>query len=101
MERVSLGSLSEASRVFDAELLKPIIEELGQQLQPLGRDQRLADIPKTLTLVAGTLLSALPLLIQAMGAKAQTGQKRCQEPFLRFLGRPGTASWNGSRCRPA
>jgi hypothetical protein len=73
MERVSLGSLSEASRVFDAELLKPIIEELGQQLQPLGRDQRLADIPKTLTLVDGTRLSALPLLIQAMGAKAQTG----------------------------
>jgi hypothetical protein len=27
--RVSLGSLSEASRVFDAELLKPILEKLG------------------------------------------------------------------------
>jgi len=71
--RVSLGSVSEASRVFDAELLKPILEELGQQLQPLGRDRRLADIPKTLTLVDGTLLSALPLLIQAMGLKEQTG----------------------------
>ena len=37
MGRVSLGALSEASRVFDASLLKPILEELGQQLQPLGR----------------------------------------------------------------
>jgi hypothetical protein len=71
--RVAFGSLSEASRVFDAELLKPILEELGGQLQPLGRDRRLAEIPKTLTLVDGTLLSALPLLIQAMGLKQQTG----------------------------
>ena len=71
--RASLGSLSEASRVFDAELLKPIIEELGGQLQPLGRDRRLAEIPQTLTLVDGTLLSALPLLIQAMWLKEQTG----------------------------
>jgi hypothetical protein len=73
VRRVSLGSLSEASRVFDAELLKPILEELGGQLQPLGRDRRLEAIPKTLTLVDGTLLSALPLLIQAMGCKEQTG----------------------------
>ena len=71
--RVSLGSLSEASRLFDAALLKPIIEELGAQLQPLGRDQRLAAIPLTLTLVDGTLLSALPLLIQAMWLKEQKG----------------------------
>ena len=71
--RASLGSLSEASRVFDAELLKPIIEELGGQLQPLGRDPRLAEVPGTLTLVDGTLLSALPLLLQAMWLKEQTG----------------------------
>jgi hypothetical protein len=71
--RVSLGSLSESSRIFDAELLKPIIEQLGAQLQPLGRDQRLAAIPLTLTLVDGTLLSALPLLIQAMWLKEQKG----------------------------
>jgi len=74
VRRVSLGSLSEASRVFDAELLKPILEELGGQLQPLGRDRRLEEIPKTLTLVDGTLISALPLLIQAMGRKEQTGK---------------------------
>ncbi len=71
--RASLGSLSEASRVFDAELLQPIIEELGAQLQPLARDRRLAEIPLTLTLVDGTLLSALPLLMQAMWLKEQTG----------------------------
>ena len=57
--RASLGSLSEASRVFDAERLKAIIEELGGQLQPLARDPRLKDIRKTLTLVDGTLARAL------------------------------------------
>jgi hypothetical protein len=71
--RASLGSLSEASRVFDPELLQPILEELGAQLQPLARDRRLAEIPLTLTLVDGTLLSALPLLLQAMWLKEQTG----------------------------
>ena len=71
--RASLGSLSEASRVFDPELLHPILEELGAQLQPLARDRRLAEIPLSLTLVDGTLLSALPLLMQAMWLKEQTG----------------------------
>ncbi|MBM4088526.1 MAG: IS4 family transposase [Planctomycetes bacterium] len=71
--RASLGSLSEASRVFDAALLRPVIAQLGAQLQPLARDPRLADIPRTLTLVDGTLLSALPLLVQAMLLKEQTG----------------------------
>ena len=49
--RASLGSLSESSRIFDAELLKPMIDELGGQLQPWGRDRRLAEVPLTLTLV--------------------------------------------------
>jgi hypothetical protein len=71
--QVALGSVSEASRVFDAELLKPILDELGKQLQPLGRDRRLADIPQTLTLVDGSLVSALPLLVQAMWLKEQKG----------------------------
>ena len=73
MGRASLGSLSEASRDFDAALLKPLIEELGSQLQPLARDRRLAEVQQTLTLVDGNLLSALPLLIQAMLLKHQTG----------------------------
>lgn len=74
--RASLGSLSEASRVFDAELLKPIIEQLGQQLEPLVRDRRLAQITeagKVLTLVDGSLLSALPQISQAVLSKRQKG----------------------------
>jgi hypothetical protein len=71
--RAALGSLSEAATVFDAERLKEIITELGAELQPLGRDRRLQDIQQKLTLVDGTLISALPKLMQASYLKSQTG----------------------------
>ncbi|MCI0492653.1 MAG: IS4 family transposase [Planctomycetes bacterium] len=71
--RASLGSLSEATTVFDAGRLKEIIAELGAQLKPLGRDPRLKDIDQTLTLVDGTLIAALPKLMQASWLKQTTG----------------------------
>jgi hypothetical protein len=64
-QRASLGSLSEATDVFQPDLLKEIIAELGGQLQPIARDPRLKDVRDTLTLVDGTLLKCLPVLIQA------------------------------------
>src|SRR5258708_24048579 len=36
IERASLGSLSEAARVFDAELLRPIVRELAAEALPLS-----------------------------------------------------------------
>jgi hypothetical protein len=63
--RASLGSLSESVSVFDPERLQEIIAELGAQLQPLGRDPRLKDVPGILTLVDSTLLSILPHLTEA------------------------------------
>ena len=71
--RAALGSLSEAATVFDAERLKAIISELGTELKPLGRDARLKDIDHTLTLVDGTLIAALPKLMQASWLKQTTG----------------------------
>src|SRR3990167_2924943 len=58
----SLGSFSEAGSVFDAELLKPIIAEVGRELKPLPHDARLDDLPGALTAVDGTELSALSKL---------------------------------------
>jgi hypothetical protein len=72
-ERAALGSFSEAATVFDPDRLKEIITELGGQLQPLGRDPRLRDVPGALTAVDGTLLSALPTLMQASCLKRTTG----------------------------
>ena len=62
--RASLGSLSEATTVFDAERLKDIIRELGQQLQPLAQDKRLQNIDHTITLVDDSLIAALPRITE-------------------------------------
>jgi hypothetical protein len=64
-QRASLGSLSEATDVFEPERLKEIIAELGEQLEPIARDPRLKDVRHTLTLVDGTLMKGLPVLVQA------------------------------------
>jgi len=64
--RSSLGSLSEAARVFDSDLLKGIIGELASQLKPIPHDSRLSDIDAILTIVDGTLLTALPKTVDAL-----------------------------------
>ena len=63
--RTSLGSLSEASRVFDAQLLKPIIRHLSEQLVPL-QEGTAAQALKALTAVDGSLLPALPKMAWAL-----------------------------------
>jgi hypothetical protein len=64
-QRAALGSLSEATDVFDPQRLQEIIAELGEQLAPIARDPRLKDVQHVLTLVDGTLLKGLPVLLQA------------------------------------
>ena len=71
--RSSLGSLSEATSVFEADRLKEIMEELGDQLEPLAQDKRLADIQQTMTLVDGSLIAALPKIMEASWRKANDG----------------------------
>lgn len=71
--RTSLGSLSEATSIFDAESLKEIVEELGEQLTPLARDKRLKEIKQTITLVDGTLITALPKIMEASWRKENEG----------------------------
>ena len=71
--RASLGSLSEAVTVFDPQRLQEIVSELGAAVQPLGRDARLGEVPGALTAVDGTLLAALPCIMQASWLKATTG----------------------------
>jgi hypothetical protein len=64
--RASLGSLSEATDVFQPERLKEIIAELGEQLKSIARDPRLKDVHHVVTLVDGTLLKGLPVVAEAM-----------------------------------
>jgi len=76
VRRTSLGSLSEAARVFDPDLLLPIIAELAGELQPFATDPRLKDIRHIVTAVDSTLVKTLPCLTQAMYSKTKDGQSR-------------------------
>lgn len=72
--RASLGSLSEASRVFDSHRLKEIIAELGEQGQSIRGQFEFGKVDnKTITLVDGSLVSALPNIIGASLLKASEG----------------------------
>jgi hypothetical protein len=71
--RAALGSLSEATTVFDPERLREIVSELGAELQPLARDARLKDVPGALTAVDGTLLAAMPKIMEASYLKRTEG----------------------------
>jgi hypothetical protein len=64
-KRTSLGSLSEASHLFDPELLQSVISELAAKSLPLyqGHD---AEALQGLTAVDGTLLPALPKMAWAL-----------------------------------
>lgn len=64
--RASLGSLSEAARVFDSELLIGIIGELADRLPPVCHDTRLGDLKHILTLVDGSWLRAAPKMTWAL-----------------------------------
>lgn len=64
--RAALGSLSEAARVFDADLLRGLIGELLEQLRPIQKTTSFDEIKGVLTLVDGSLLPALPKLAEAM-----------------------------------
>jgi hypothetical protein len=63
--RTSLGSLSEAARVFDAAALQEIIAELAARIPP-GATPKEQQALKDLTAVDGTLLPALPKMAWAL-----------------------------------
>jgi hypothetical protein len=64
--RASLGSLSEASTVFDSRPMLEIIGQLGEQLKPIAHHNKLNDLPGILTAVDGTLLKCLPKIAWAL-----------------------------------
>ena len=87
--RSSLGSLSEAVRVFDPELLKEIVEELMDQLPtPPSEDRRLQELSHTLTAVDGTLLKKLPQITQACFSTRQDKGWRLHTHFEIMRGIP-------------
>jgi hypothetical protein len=75
--RASLGSLSEATQVFDPEPVKEIARELAGQLQPLAQDRQFPEVKQLLVAVDGTVMKTLSRIVQAAYLKSPTdGQSR-------------------------
>lgn len=73
--RTSLGSLSEATQVFDPEPLKQIAAELAGQLQPLGPDRTCPEVKHLATAVDGTVIKTLARVVEAAYLKSPTTGK--------------------------
>jgi len=67
-----LGSLSEAARVFDSELLVGIIGELVERLGPIRHEAKLSDFHQIITLVDGSWLKAVSKMTWALFRKDDT-----------------------------
>lgn len=67
VKRTSLGAMSEsAGRVFDPEVMVPILEMVMAQLEPLKRDPRLDTLPGLPVAVDGSFLRCLPKMVWAV-----------------------------------
>jgi hypothetical protein len=70
--RASLGSLSEATEVFDPEPVKQIARELAEQLQPLAGRRSFPEVNHLVTAVDGTVIQTLSRLVQAAYLRSPT-----------------------------
>jgi hypothetical protein len=82
--RASLGSLSEASTVFDSELLKGIVQELSTKLTTVSRIPGFDNSKGILTAVDGSLIEAVGKMAWALWRSDRNGIKvHCQYEILR------------------
>ena len=85
--RASLGSLSEAARVFDSQLLRKLIPELAEKLLPTARGKD-AEALRGLIAVDGSLLPALPKMAWALWRDADHHAAKMHVHFDVFKGIP-------------
>jgi hypothetical protein len=89
--RASLGSLSEAARVFDPGLLEPIIRELGGMIEPAASTRQERALAN-LTAVDGSLLPALPRMTWALWVDDQHRAAKLHLAFEVIKGTPRVAT---------
>lgn len=83
VSRTSLAAMSEsAGHVFDPELLRPILDEVAGQVQPLSPSVRLDALPGVPTAVDGSFLRCLPKMTWAL-FRRQT-QNRAAKLHVQF-----------------
>lgn len=72
---VTASSMSEAAGIFDADRLKAIIAELGTKAHTTQEHKSLKEIDKTITLVDGSLVTAMPSILAASFFKADNSSQ--------------------------
>jgi len=79
----SLGSLSEASQVFDPELLHGIFKNLAAKAAATDAPRRPKDFPADLDLIArdGTVFEALPRMVWALWLRKELGRRPSSSRF--------------------
>jgi hypothetical protein len=97
IERAPLGSLSEAARVFDADRLRSIVQELAGQAAALttGRE---AEALKGLTAVDGSMFAALPRMAWALWQDAEHRGVKLHLHFDVLKGVPADATVTPAAC---
>lgn len=76
VRHVAAGSISEAARVFDPTPLRHVLAELIRHQPQAPQDPRLAALNRHLTAVDGTLINALPRLIESAWGHHRDGSPR-------------------------
>jgi hypothetical protein len=97
IERSSLGSLSEAARVFDAERLRPILQELAGRAAPLATGRE-AEALRGLTAVDGSIFAALPRMAWALWMDADHRGVKLHLHFDVLKGIPADATLTPAAC---
>jgi hypothetical protein len=97
IRHVSLGSLSEATAVFDAAPLRQVVQELAQRALPLEHGTA-AEALRDLTAVDGTILPALPKMAWAFWQDAEHRAIKIHLHFEVFKGVPCDATITPAAC---
>jgi Transposase DDE domain len=97
IKRTSLGALSEASTVFDAQLLRKIVHELASMALPLATGRE-AEALRGLTAVDGSFFAALPRMVWALWEDAQHRGVKLHLHFDVLKGVPCDATVTPAAC---
>jgi hypothetical protein len=100
IRRTSLGSLSEASQVFDPELLRGIFEDLAGRAVAKDALRRPDGLPGHLDVIAtdGTVLEALPRMVWALWLRKEHNGVRLHLDFDVLRGIPVGAEVTAARA---
>lgn len=104
VKRTSLGSLSEASQVFDPELLRGIFQDLAGKAAAADAPRRPKGFPADLDLIArdGTVFEALPRMVWALWLRKEHNGVRLHLDFDILKGIPVGAEVTTARtCEKA